>query len=161
MPQYKTGLGQDSHRFLLEREKKACRIGGVLFEEVPGFDADSDGDVIYHALCNAITSITHIPIMGDLAIHLCHEKKITDSAVYVQEALKTLKKYKIVHVALTLEGKRPKFQPRVEAIRAQVAKLLQIPLEAVGLTATSGNELNACGRGEGVSCLCLLTVSRD
>ncbi len=133
-------------------------MGGIVFEEMPGLDADSDGDIVYHAICNAITSVTHVSIMGDLAIKLCHEKKITDSQVYVEEALKTLGKQQIEHVALAIEGKRPRMQKKVDAIRQKVAHVLKIRPDQVGLTVTSGNNLNDFGRGEGIQCLCILTT---
>ncbi len=51
----KMGIGQDSHRFHKEKSGKKCIIGGINFEEVPGWEADSDGDIVYHSICNAIT----------------------------------------------------------------------------------------------------------
>src|SRR5262245_19197304 len=112
LPKFRVGIGQDSHRFLPEESAKLCVIGGVTFEEMPGLDADSDGDVILHAICNAITSLTGVPILGGLAIELCHKDGITDSQVYLQRAMETLGKQKIQHVALTVEGKRPRMQAR-------------------------------------------------
>ena len=85
----KIGMGQDSHRFLNEKGDKICTIGGVEFYDVPGLDADSDGDVVYHAICNAITSITHVHILGDIAIQMC-KQGITNSREYLVEAKKTL-----------------------------------------------------------------------
>ena len=101
---YRTGIGQDSHRFLNPPTEKPCVIGGCLIDNVPGFDADSDGDVIFHSLCNAISSITHVPILGGIAIDLNKRHGITNSQVFVEEALKTLVPYAIEHVAFSLEG---------------------------------------------------------
>ena len=56
----RTGLGQDSHRFIDPESSKPCILGGVVFEGVPGLSANSDGDVIFHAICNAITSLTGV-----------------------------------------------------------------------------------------------------
>ncbi len=64
----KTGLGQDSHRFENKDSSKPFIIGGVNFENMPGFIANSDGDVIYHAICNGISSITNILILVGLLI---------------------------------------------------------------------------------------------
>lgn len=154
----RTGLGQDSHRFLPPDSSKPCLIGGVIFEDIPGLAADSDGDVVYHAICNAITSVTGVPILGGIAIDLCHKDGITDSSVYVEKALETLGKQKIEHIALSLEGKKPHFQKQINTMRQNIAILLKIELSQVGITATSGDGLTEFGLGNGVQCLCLLTT---
>src|SRR5476651_2313532 len=104
-PIYRTGIGQSSHRFLPPDSSKPCMIGGIIFEEVPGLDSDSDGDVVYHSICNAITSLTGIPILTGIALELYRKDGYTDSQVYLEHALKTLQQQKIVHVALAIEGK--------------------------------------------------------
>lgn len=155
---WRVGIGQDSHRFLSSDSAKPCVIGGVIFPDVPGLSADSDGDVILHAICNAITSLTHVPILGGIAIDLCHKEGITDSQVYLARALETLGKQQISHVALTLEGKRPRFQARIDAVRAHVAGLLSVSVDQVGLTVTSGDGLTDFGCGDGLQCFCILTT---
>lgn len=155
----KAGIGQDSHRFLPDGVKKKCVIAGIVFEGAPGLDADSDGDVVFHALCNAITSITHVPILGKIAIQMCKQDKITDSRLYLEKALETLKEQKIAHVSLTIEGARPRFQARVDEMRESIAKVLKMPLESVGMTVTSGDGLTSFGKGEGLQCFAILTVS--
>lgn len=155
----RTGIGQDSHRFLPADSTKPLILGGVIIEDYPGVNANSDGDVIFHALCNAITSITHVLIMGGLADDLCLKDGITDSEVYVEEALKTLGGQKINHVAFTIEGKRPKIKSYLQAIRENIARVLKIDVGQVGLTATTGEGLTDFGCGDGVQCFCILTTS--
>jgi 2-C-methyl-D-erythritol 2,4-cyclodiphosphate synthase len=154
----KVGIGQDSHRFLEEGAAKPCIIAGLIFEGVPGLDADSDGDVVFHAICNAITSITHVPILGGIAIDMCKKQGITDSLRYLEKALETLNGVKVAHVALAIEGARPRLQVRVNEIRDSVARVLNIPIDCVGLTVTSGDGLTAFGRGEGLQCLAIVTA---
>ncbi len=154
---YRTGLGQDSHRFLDPDSTKPCIIGGVIFEEVPGLAADSDGDVIFHAICNAITSITGKPILATIASDLCHKDGITDSRVYLEKAVDSMDNQKIIHVAISLEGKRPRFQSKINAMREKVADILKIDIQDVGITATSGDGLTDFGCGDGIQCLCILT----
>lgn len=155
----RTGIGQDSHRFLnSQAAPKTCIIGGLPFDEVPGFDANSDGDVVYHAICNAISSVTGILILGAIADDLCLNKGITDSEAYLIEALKTLGKQKITHIAITLEGKRPKFKKRIEEMREKIASVMSLDLSEIGITATTGEELTGFGRGEGVQCIAIITT---
>lgn len=157
-PIYRTGIGQDSHRFLPTESSKPCIVAGVIFEDVPGLDADSDGDIVYHAICNAITSLSGVPILGGIAHDLCRKDGITDSEVYLQRALKTLGKQKIVHVALSIEGKRPHFEEKMGAMKKKISSAMKIPLSAVGITATSGDGLTDFGCGDGLQCFCILTT---
>ncbi len=159
----KTGFGQDSHRFERKDSSKRCVVGGVYFEEVPGFKANSDGDVAYHAVCNAISSLTGVLVLGGIADDLCLKDGITNSEVYLKEALKTLHKidYKISHVALSLEGKRPLFKNHLVQMRQNIATLLEIELTDVGVTATSGEGLSDYGCGDGVFCQSIVTVYKE
>lgn len=157
-PIYRVGIGQDSHRFLPEESSKPCMIGGLIFPGTPGLAADSDGDVVFHAICNAITSLTHVPILGGIAIEMCKKDGITDSLVFLKKALETLGKQQIQHLSLTIEGKRPRFQPRTEEMRKSIARALHLDPSQVGLTSTSGDGLTDFGCGDGLQCFCTLTT---
>ena len=155
---YKTGIGQDSHRFLSEDASKPCIIAGIIFQDTPGFQANSDGDVVFHALCNACTSISGVKILGGVADELCLKDGITDSRVYLQKAKETLGDQEIVHVAISIEGKRPKFGDMIDEIRRSIADVLGIQFEQVGATATTGEGLTDFGCGDGLQCLAIITV---
>ncbi len=157
-PIFRTGIGQDSHRFLPAESSKPCILGGVIFEDVPGLDAESDGDVIHHAICNAISSLTGVPILGAIARDLCRKDGITDSSVYLAKAVATLGKQKIVHVALSIEGKRPHFEDKIPEMKKRIAAALHIAPTAIGMTATSGDGLTDFGCGDGLQCFCVLTT---
>ena len=156
----KTGIGQDSHRFLTQESQKPCVLAGLIFPGVPGFHANSDGDVVFHAICNAISSVTGVLILGAIADELCLKNGITDSAVYLEEAMKTLGPWKISHVAVTIEAKRPKFLSRIQEMRAETAKVMGIDISQVGITATSGEGLTSFGLGEGVACFAIVTAEK-
>jgi len=159
--QYKTGIGQDSHRFESEESTKTCTVAGLAFDGVPGFEANSDGDVAFHAITNAISTVTGVIILGGIADELCLEKGVTDSEVYLKEALNTLGSKEIEHIALTLEGKRPKFKERIPEMRKNIARVVGIDATQVGITATTGEGLTGFGRGEGVQCIAIITVCED
>lgn len=154
----RVGIGQDSHRFLPPDSSKPCVIAGLIFEDAPGFNANSDGDVVFHSICNAITSLTGVMILGAIADDLCLKDGITDSEIYLKEAIKTLGKQEIVHVAVTLEGKRPLFKHRVEAMRQNIARVMNLNVSQVGLTATSGEGLTDFGCGDGVQCFVIVST---
>lgn len=157
---YKMGIGQDSHRFHKSPTTKPCIVGGIAFDDAPAFDANSDGDVVFHAICNAISTITGVPILGAAADTLCLEEGLTDSIHYVNYALKTLGSWSIEHVAITLEGAKPKFLKRYDDLRISIAKALCITPEQVGIMATTGEGLTAFGRGEGIQCIAAITFYR-
>lgn len=156
----RTGIGQDSHRFLTDGSSKPCILGGLIFEDVPGLSSDSDGDVVLHAICNAITTLSGVQILGAVAQDLHEKGGITDSEVYLKKAVETLPPFTIQHVALSIEAKKPRLQPRIEEMRAKIAALLGLKLDQVGITATTGDGLSQVGLGEGVACLCLITATK-
>lgn len=158
---FRTGIGQDSHRFLPPDSSKPCVIAGLIFEGCPGFKANSDGDIVFHALCNAITSLTHVLILGGKADELCLQDGITDSEVYLKEALKTLGPQKIQHVAISIEAKKPHFKECILEMRENIARVLEISVEDVGLTATSGEGLTDFGCGDGAQCFCVVTTLEE
>lgn len=154
----RTGIGQDSHRFLSADFSKPCVIAGLIFDEAPGLNANSDGDVVFHAICNAITSLTGILILGDIADTLCLKDGITDSEVYLLEAMKTLGKQKISHVSITIEAKKPKFKDRLVEMRTNIARVMGLEVSQVGVTATSGEGLTDFGCGDGLQAFAIVTT---
>ena len=157
---FRTGLGQDSHHFLGLDQSKPLILGGILFDDETGLSADSDGDVVLHSICNAISSITHIPILGKIAKELLEKDGITDSSVYLVKALETLKEWKIENMALAIEAKKPRMQSRIDEMRAKITEILKLEKERVGITVTSGDGLTDFGCGEGIQCFCSLTVKK-
>lgn len=154
----RTGLGQDSHRFLASDSSKPCVIGGVIFEDAPGFNANSDGDIVLHAICNAISSLTGILILGNIADDLCLKDGITDSEIYLVEAMKTLEKQRVTHVAVTIEAKKPKFKHRLVEMRQNIARIMHLDISQVGITATSGEGLTDFGCGDGAQAFAIVTT---
>lgn len=154
----RTGIGQDSHRFLPPESAKPCVIAGIIFDGTPGFNANSDGDIVFHAICNAISSLTGILILGALADDMCLKDGITDSEVFLAEAMKTLGKQEVSHVAVTIEAKKPKFKARLMEMRTNIARVMGLDVSQVGITATSGEGLTDFGCGDGVQCFAIVTT---
>lgn len=155
-----SAIGQDSHRFT--DENKPLILGGVLFEGSCGMLANSDGDVVLHALTNAISGLTAHNILGKPADELC-KKGITDSTAYLQLALGDLKgkSMSLVHISVSIECKTPKITPNIPLMREKIGELCGIQPEAVGITATTGEELTSFGRGEGIAVICIVTAIKD
>ena len=155
----RVSIGQDSHRFAAAPNNKKCIMGGVLFDTAPAFEANSDGDVVLHAITNAVSGITCRNILGKPADEMCRAG-ITDSREYLKVALADLaeKKFRPVHLSMTIECAKPKISPKVEEMRASIASLMGMTPDSVGITATTGEGLTAFGQGLGVQVFCILTV---
>lgn len=157
---YISTIGQDSHRFLEEiydPSVNGIMLGGVKIPFDRQFQANSDGDVILHAVTNAVSGITGVNILGGAADKICLEKGIKDSRVYLEEGLKYLGNRSVVHVSMTVECLRPKLKEHIPAIKESVASLLGISASHVGITATTGEGLTGFGRGEGIQVFVIMT----
>lgn len=155
----KTGIGQDSHRFTDKKDKK-CVIGGLIFENCPALDGNSDADVVLHAICNALTGIHGVVVLGPITDSLC-KNGISDSAEYVKQALSYLGNFTLTHVSISIEGKIPKFVNRLDEMRAHIAQLLQLNFDAVCITATTGEGLTDFGKGLGLQAFVIITAQSE
>jgi 2-C-methyl-D-erythritol 2,4-cyclodiphosphate synthase len=153
---FKVAIGQDSHRFDFDNHDKKLVLGGVFFDGPP-LKGNSDADVVLHALTNAISGITGVNILGETADKLCLEQGITDSSVYVREALKYLNG-EICHVSFSVECLKPKISPKIPDMKKSIARLLNIDEKNIGITATTGEGLTDFGKGLGIQCFCILTA---
>ncbi len=157
----KTALGQDSHRFESVPSTKPLLLGGVVIPGCPGLAGNSDADVLLHALTNAVSGISGVNILGAVSDALCLGQGITDSRVYLHKALETLGDYTITHVSISVEGKRPALAPHIDTIKESLAALLSLSPSDIGLTATTGEGLTACGSGDGIQVLVIVTACKN
>lgn len=152
------GIGEDSHRFA-EKFYSNCPVvlGGISFPESKNsFEANSDGDVIFHSICNAILSAVGEKTLDDFADKMCKEG-IMNSQKYVERALEIAKEkfpnFAFQNLVISLECKFPKLVPKHDEIVKNCARVLGIEKNKVGLTYTSGEGLSDFGKGLGVRCL--------
>lgn len=156
----KNGIGQDSHRFESQASAKPLILGGVVIPGYPGLSGNSDADVILHALTNAVSGVSGINILGKISDELCLKEGITDSRVYLKKALETLTSYRLSHISVSVECKRPILAPFVADIKASLAQLVSLDPADIGLTATTGEGLSSFGRGEGIGVFVLVTAQK-
>lgn len=156
----KTGLGIDSHRFAEGETERVLRLGGLAFEDAPALAGKSDADVILHALTDAVSGVTGVTVIGATADVLC-EAGVTDSAEYLKLALESLGAWRLTHVSIALECLRPKIDPKVPALRKNIAGLLALTESDVCITATTGEGLTGMGRGEGIHATVIVTAVAD
>lgn len=146
---FKTGIGQDSHRFD-ESDDKVCKLGGVIFENTPALHGNSDADVVLHAICNALSGIHTRPVLGPITDKMC-QAGTSDSSEYLKVALSFMPDgYKLTHLSISIECLRPKIIPKLDEMRKNIAKLLHVNPSDIAITATSGEGLTDFGKGLGV-----------
>jgi 2-C-methyl-D-erythritol 2,4-cyclodiphosphate synthase len=135
------GYGWDSHEF---KTGIPLRIGGVTLQHPKGLGGHSDGDVLLHAITDALLGAVAAPDIGSLFPPSDPQWKGADSAVFLREALKRVRAagYAVVNVDSTLILAAPKIGPHAAAIREQVAELLGVPTDCVGLKAKTPEGLN-------------------
>src|SRR6202166_453908 len=133
-PAMRIGYGFDSHEF---RPGIPLKIGGVTLAHDRGLGAHSDGDVLLHAITDALLGAVAAPDIGSLFPPSDAKWKGADSAVFLQEALKRVRAagYSVANVDSTLILAEPKIGPHATAIREHVAKLLGVSVDCVGLKA--------------------------
>jgi len=154
----KVGIGQDSHRFDFEDKNKKLILGGVIFEDQPALQGNSDADVILHSITNAISGVTCVNVLGKISDEMCLAQGITDSKAYLYEAVKYLNESKIIHLSLSIECLTPKITPKIPEIRKSLSVLLEIPENCIGITATTGEGLTQFGQGLGIQVFSCVTV---
>jgi 2-C-methyl-D-erythritol 2,4-cyclodiphosphate synthase len=128
------GQGYDSHEF---KPGIPLIIGGIRLPHDKGLGGHSDGDVLLHAITDALLGAIAGPDIGSLFPPSDPQWKGADSAVFLQEALKRVATagYELVNLDSTLILAAPKIGPHTAAIRKQVAELCGIPGDCVGIKA--------------------------
>lgn len=144
------GSGFDVHAF---GPGDSVMLGGVRIAHVRGVIAHSDGDVLLHALCDALLGAAGL---GDIGQHFPDSDprwKGVASARFVTAVLALVRGagLSVVNVDLTLLAEAPRIGPHREAIRHEVARLLELPPERVNLKATTTERLGFLGRAEGLA----------
>ncbi len=157
----RVGIGQDSHRF--SNSKKPLILGGVKVTLTGGFSGNSDGDVVLHSLCNALSSAIGGDSLSTWSDAMC-EAGIADSKKYVGQIFKKIRqlKYRVENVSIAVEAKKPYIELKIaQKMKENIAKLLGIKKEQVGITFTSGEGLTPFGKGEGVQSISQVLISRN
>lgn len=135
------GYGFDSHEF---RSGIPLKIGGITLAHDQGLGGHSDGDVLLHAITDALLGALAAPDIGALFPPSDPQWKGADSAIFLREALKRVRDagYAIANIDASLILRVPKIGPHSAAIRTQVSELLGVPANCVGLKAKTPEGLN-------------------
>jgi 2-C-methyl-D-erythritol 2,4-cyclodiphosphate synthase len=133
-PETRIGYGWDSHEF---KRGIPLKIGGLTLPHPKGLGGHSDGDVLLHAITDALLGAVAAPDIGSLFSPSDPRWKGADSSLFLAEAVKRVRAagYALVNLDSTLILAAPKIGPHAAAIRTHVAELLGIPPDCVGVKA--------------------------
>lgn len=151
------GHGYDAHRFCTG---KPLRIGGVTIPCEYGMEAHSDGDVLLHALIDALLGAAGEADIGALFPDRDPTYENIDSRILLKEAMKrlTARGLSIEYADMTIIAQTPKMAPYIEAMRREIAGCTETPVERINIKATTEEHMGFTGRKEGIRAhaVCLL-----
>ena len=154
------GHGFDAHRFC---EGDHVVIGGVRIPHSHGMLAHSDGDVLIHAVCDALLGAL---ALGDIGRHFPDTDPAlegVDSALLLQQVMHQVRGrgYRVGNLDATLIAQAPRMGPHIEAMRDRLAELLQTDPGQVNVKATTTEKMGYTGRGEGISAHAVVLLQPD
>ena len=160
LPPYRIGHGYDVHRF---GEGDSIVLGGVKIPHHAGFIAHSDGDVLIHALCDALLGGI---AAGDIGQHFPDtdaKYKNIASTVLLDHTNQLLIKeqYAIVNIDLTIVAQSPKMAQHLQAMIQNVASVLNIAQTQINIKATTTETLGFAGREEGIAVHAVVMLYRN
>ena len=154
---YRIGLGKDIHRLVPHR---AFIVGGVIIPFEKGESGHSDGDVLTHAVIDAILGAAGLGDIGELFPSGDPEWKDANSMELLRQAWEIVQnqRWRVVNLDCIVSCENPKILPFREKIRQSLANVLRISSEAVFIKGKTGEGLDSVGKGEAIEALavCLL-----
>ena len=155
----RVGYGYDVHRLV---EGRDLWLGGVHIEHTLGLLGHSDADVLIHAICDALLGAANLRDIGYHFPDTAPEYKGADSKVLLSRTVDLLAQhgYRVGNVDCTVCAERPKINPHIDAMKAVLAPLLRVDLDAVSLTATTSERMGFVGREEGMAAHAVALIER-
>ncbi|HET9507129.1 MAG TPA: 2-C-methyl-D-erythritol 2,4-cyclodiphosphate synthase [Gaiellaceae bacterium] len=159
MSDLRIGLGIDAHALA---EGVPLVLGGVAFDHPRGLAGHSDGDVIAHALVDALLGAAGLGDIGSLFPSGDERWHGADSLDLLREAngRVTAAGWKLVNADCVLVGEEPRIAPHREQMRARLAGALDVAVERVNVRATTTDRLGFTGRGEGLAAQAVALLGR-
>jgi 2-C-methyl-D-erythritol 2,4-cyclodiphosphate synthase len=156
---FRIGQGYDVHRLA---EGETLWLGGILIPHNKGTVAHSDGDVLIHAICDALLGAVNL---GDIGTHfpdISEKFKNIDSKILLKETDALIKNagFEIVNIDTTISAQQPKLKPFTTEMKKVMAEVLGIETGQISIKATTTEKLGFEGREEGISALAVVLVEK-
>ena len=155
----RVGMGYDVHRF---KDGGDVIVGGVKIDYEQGLEAHSDGDVVLHALCDALLGAA---ALGDIGKHFPDtdpEFKGADSRVLLRHVYCIIqdKGYVLVNADITIIAQAPKMAAYIVAMCVNIAADLNIDVDCINVKATTTEKLGFEGRKEGIAVQAVVLIEK-
>ena len=155
----RVGQGYDVHRF---NEGDHIILGGVKIDYEQGLEAHSDGDVVLHALCDALLGAA---ALGDIGKHFPDtdpEFKGADSRVLLRHVYRIMqdKGYQLVNADMTIIAQAPKMAPHIGTMCRNIADDLNVDVDCINVKATTTEKLGFEGRKEGIAVQAIVLIEK-
>jgi len=153
----RVGHGFDAHAF---RQGGRLVLGGVSVPFERSLEAHSDGDVVLHALCDALLGAAGL---GDIGVHFPPGDpayRNIDSRILLRRTLELVitAGYRVGNADITIVAEAPRLAPHIDAMRTCISSDLQVPAGQVNVKATTTERLGFTGRGEGIAAFAVVLL---
>ena len=160
MTEMRIGQGVDAHRF---SEGDYIMLGGVRISHTQGIEAHSDGDVLLHAICDALLGAAGL---GDIGKHFSDQDQVNknrDSREFLTNihAQLATRNYSVLNVDATVIAQTPKLAPYIQEMCTNIAQDLKLDLTAVNVKATTTEHMGFTGRKEGIAAMAVALLQKS
>jgi 2-C-methyl-D-erythritol 2,4-cyclodiphosphate synthase len=159
MTSLRIGHGYDIHRTITGRK---LVLGGVTFDSEFGLEGHSDADALTHAICDALLGAAGLPDIGHFFPNTDATWKNADSQLLLQKVVAALREqgWSPVNIDATLIAEQPKLAPRLADMKAVLARSTGLPVNAIGLKATTNEGADDIGRGLAIAAHAVCLIQR-
>ena len=157
---FRIGYGFDVHRLA---DDETLWLGGILILHTKGTVAHSDGDVLIHAICDALLGALKLRDIGTHFPDSSAEYKNIDSKILLEKSYSLVKNkgYEIVNIDSTITAQQPKLKPFIPEMEETLAKVLGVDVDSVSVKATTTEGLGFEGREEGISANAVVLLKKS
>ncbi len=156
---YRVGLGYDVHRLA---EGETLWLGGIRIPHDKGLVAHSDGDVLLHAICDALLGAAKLRDIGYHFPDTSSEFKNIDSKVLLDLTYQLVRRkgYLLVNLDATISAQQPRLMDFISSMEGAIAETLKVDIEAINIKATTTEKLGFEGREEGISAQAVVLIEK-
>ncbi len=156
----RTGIGYDVHKLV---EGKTLTVGGIEIPHTKGSLGHSDGDVLIHAICDALLGAANLRDIGFHFPDTSAEYKGIDSKILLKEVIRLVKEkgYEISNIDSTIVLQKPKIKDFIPKMKEALALTMEIPLNDVSVKATTTEKLGFAGREEGIAAYATVLIIKE
>ena len=159
MTNIRVGIGYDIHKL---ESNLPFLLGGISLDYQKGIVAHSDGDIVFHALSDALLGAAALGDIGHFFPDDDPKYKNINSAIILKSVIEHLVdlNYEVVNVDVTIVLEKPKLQPIIHSIKNTVAQHLNVNSDQVNIKATTSEKMGFVGREEGIVCYAVVLIEK-